>query len=260
MDALLRLVSLGSAARNSVKIKVRQPLAQMWVCAANEHEQRAVRRFADQITEELNIKTVTLQEPGEPSLLQFEAKANAKTLGPKLGAQLSEVQKALAVMPPLTVYEKLQSGQAIEVACTSGSILIESSDILGQWKAPEGYAGVANGATQVVIDVRITEQLAQEGMAREAVRHIQELRKKAKLEPEDRIELYVHTDSPALANALSAHKEYIGNETLATKWAAQPLVNGAEAGDAHATDAGIDGQTLRIELKRHVAQLDKSLA
>ncbi len=245
MDALLRLVSLGSAARNSVKIKVRQPLAEMWVHPANEHEAKAVKRFADQISEELNIKTVSLQERDKASLLQFEAKANVKVLGPKLGAALADVQKALAAMPPQVVSDKLRIGQSIELSSANGPVILEPSEIIAQWKAPEGFAGVVDGATQILIDVRITSELAQEGMAREAVRHIQELRKKAKLEPEDRIELYVSANSATLAQALQLHRAYIANETLTTKWSTDPL-----GGGAHPADITIEGHACRVELKK----------
>jgi isoleucyl-tRNA synthetase len=244
MNALLRLVSLGSAVRNGVKLKVRQPLATMCVEPGNDYERRAVLRFADQICEELNIKTVTLRKPEQDNLLSFEAKANAKTLGAKLGQAFSEVETALKSMPPQALWEKLQSGQSIEVTCQSALVLLESADIVGRWQAPDGYAGVADGATQILIDIRITEELAQEGMARDIVRHIQELRKKSKLEPEDRIELYLSTESKVLAQAQQIHQPYIGNETLASRWASEPLGDGA-----HQADVKIEGHTLHIELK-----------
>ena len=245
MDALLHLVSLGSAARNSVKIKVRQPLAQMVVQPASEHERNAVKRFADQIREELNIKQLSLKELDTGSLLQFEARVNTKTLGPKLGPVLAEVQSALAALSPHMVSVKLLAGKPIELNSSNGPVVLQPGDILGRWKASEGFAGVVDGATQIVIDVRITEQLAQEGVARDAVRHIQELRKKAKFEPEDRIELYVSTDSPTLKRAWQAHLEYICAETLTAKWAAE-----SPGADIHTADVIIDGHSCRIEIKK----------
>lgn len=245
MDALLRIVSMGSAARNSVKIKVRQPLAQMSVRAANEHERKAVVRFADQICEELNIKNVSLSDENQAPLLQFQAKANMKTLGPKVGAALNEVKAVLEAMPPLDVYERLQSGQPFEINCASGPITIETADVIGQWQAPDGFTGIADNGTQIAIDIKITEPLAMEGLARDAVRQIQELRKKAKLEPEDRIELHLHTGSTMLERALQAHQSYISAETLATVWAQEPL-----NGDACAIDVKIEDHPLHIELKR----------
>src|SRR5262249_60691511 len=88
MQALLRLVSLGSGARNSVKIKVRQPLAELRVLPGDERERRAIHRFADQICEELNVKAVNVHDPANGPLLVPEVKPNMKSLGPKFGPQL----------------------------------------------------------------------------------------------------------------------------------------------------------------------------
>jgi isoleucyl-tRNA synthetase len=247
MDALLRIVSLGSAVRNSVKIKVRQPLAKMIVRPANDAEARATKRFADQILEELNIKEVTVQEGAVAgaNLLQFEAKLTAKTMRPKLGASFPAVESALKALSAHAVSEKMRNGETIELSGSFGSITLEAGDVSAEWKAPEGFAGVVDGGTQILVDTRISEALELEGMAREIVRHIQELRKNSKLEPEDRIELYLSTDSLKLAQAIQAHKPYIGDETLTIRWATEPL-----SGDVHKLDVNIDGHPLHIELKK----------
>jgi isoleucyl-tRNA synthetase len=246
MDALLRLVSLGSAARNSVKIKVRQPLAEMRVQPANARDRRAVERFADQICDELNIKKVVLHDPGPASLLSFNVKPNPKTLGPKLGPRLKEVQAALAALDPAAVAElaqKLKGGESVELTSPGGPITLEPGDAFVQECAAEGWAGIADRGTQVAIATRITEALAQEGMAREVIRHVQNARKDAGLEMEDRIALYLYTDSPRLRAAIEAHRSYIASETLATQWATAPLGDGA-----YRTDVKVDGQPLHIEL------------
>ena len=95
------------------------------------------------------------------------------------------------------------------------------------------------------MDTRITESLAHEGMAREVVRHVQNTRKDANLEMEDRIVLSLQTPSAALAQAIEAHQAYIRNETLATSLANEPL-----GGDAHRAEVKVDGQPLIIELRK----------
>jgi isoleucyl-tRNA synthetase len=246
MDALLRLVSLGSAARNSVKIKVRQALAEIRVQPGDERERRAVERFAAQINDELNIKRVVLHDPTEGPLLRPEVKANPKTLGPKLGARMKDVLAALSRMSPSTLAEKFQAGQALEVVLPEGPVTLEPVDIFVHWRAAEGWAGVADRATQIAIDARITEELAQEGMAREVVRHVQELRKTANLEPEDRIELYLQTESARLRQAITTHQQYICNETLAVHLTAQPI----KGPNVHRATVKVDGQPLTIELRK----------
>jgi isoleucyl-tRNA synthetase len=243
VDALFRLVSLGSAARNSVKIKVRQPLAEMRVQPGNDRERRAVERFAAQICEELNIKKITLHDGAKGPLFRYEIKPNPKTLGPKFGPRLKAVQTALASFDPLVVGRRFQAGEPVELALEDGPAVLEPVDIFGQWKAPEGWAGTADRDTQVMIDVRITEALAQEGMAREVVRQVQDLRKSAGLQMEDRIVLSLQTD--ALAKAIQTHRDYICRETLAVEFTTEPLGKGPAR-----TEVKVEGQALVIELKK----------
>ena len=84
-------------------------------------------------------------------------------------------------------------------------MVLDENDILLKAKAPDGWTGLIDRGTQLLLDVRINEELAREGMAREVVRHVQELRKKSGLEMEDRIILHFATESPALRQAVEAH-------------------------------------------------------
>src|SRR5205807_7441446 len=118
-------------------------------------------------------------------------------------------------------------------------------DIFGQWKAPEGWAGSADRTTQVMIDVRMTEELKLEGLAREIVRQVQELRRRSELQMEDRIVLSLQTDSPDLAKAIEKHRDYICRETLAVEFTTRPLGKGA-----HRAEVKIEGHALTIELRR----------
>jgi isoleucyl-tRNA synthetase len=245
MDALLDLVSLGSAARNTVKIKVRQPLAELKVQSSADAERRAVQRFAEQIEEELNIKKVTLHDKNQGPLLQFEVKSNLKTLGPKLGSRLKEAQAALEKLDPATVAARVQAGQTVELPLADGTVTLEPGDLWVQPKAPAGWCGIANRETQVTLDTRISEALSLEGMAREVVRHVQQARKGAGLQMEDRIALYLHSEAPTLANAIEVHRDYITAETLVARWADNPLGT-----DAYETEVKVDNQVLTIELAK----------
>ena len=245
MDSLLRLVSLGSAARNGVKIKVRQPLAELKVQPANDEERArrgAVR--AIRLREELNVKTVTLHDPANGPLLTPEVKPNMKTLGPKFGPRLKEVQTAIARGPAAALAAKVQGGQPFELLCSDGPATLEPSDVIVTQKAPEGWAGVADRGTQVLIDSFITPELAREGMARDVVRHVQDLRKTADLQMADRIVLYLGTDPEELRKAITEHRETIAAETLTVRWAETP------PHDAHRATVKVDNQTLEIALAR----------
>ena len=236
MEALLRLVSLGGAARNVAKIKVRQPLAELRVQAANDADRRAVERFADQLQEELNIKRATLHEPS-PQLLRTEIKLNMKTAGPKFGAKLKDVQGVIAVANALRLSEQLRAGP-VEL---SGET-VELADVTITYSASEGWAGVADRGTQVALDTRITPELAREGMARDVIRQVQDLRKNADLQMEDRIVLCLATDSAELKLAIETHRSYIAAETLTKEWAEAPF-------DPHTSKVKVDGQALTICLR-----------
>jgi isoleucyl-tRNA synthetase len=248
MEALLRLVSLGSAARNSVRIKVRQPLAEIIIQPANEAEGHAVQRFAEQISEELNLKTVILHDPAGGPLLSYEISPNLKNLGPKYGERLSKIRTALAALDANSLAAQVQAGGNIELDCAGTMVLLDANDILLKAKAPDGWAGLVDRGTQLLLDVRINEELAHEGMAREVVRHVQELRKKSGLEMEDRIALHFATESRELRQAVEAHSSYISAETLAVEWLNVPL-----DGESDAVSVKVDGHPLTIQLRKVVA-------
>jgi isoleucyl-tRNA synthetase len=245
MESLLRLVSLGLAARNSAKIKVRQPLAELKVQPAGERDRRAVERFGDQLCEELNVKKIRLHDPKLGPLLTQEVRANMRTLGPKFGARLGEVQAAIAGMPAAELAAKMQTGQPFQLLCGSGPVELAPADVVVQQRAPEGWAGVADRDTQVLLDTRITEALAREGMARDVVRQVQELRKKSNLEMEDRIDLHLGTAAGALRQAIDAHRDYIAAETLTQRWLQEP-----PDGQAHRAQVKVEGHELTIALRR----------
>jgi isoleucyl-tRNA synthetase len=238
MRALLRLVNLGLSARNAAKIKVRQPLAELRVQAAGEADRRAVARFGDQLREELNVKAVALHEGDEP-LLSVSVRANAKSLAPKLGAGFKAFQEALAAADARALAARVQAGEPVEV----GGESVEPGDLVVTYAASEGWAGVADRGTHVALDARVTPELKGEGLARDVVRQVQELRKQAGLEMDDRIALRLATDSADLGAAIAAHRDYIAGETLATSWATDALGDGA-----HRAEVAVDGHRLAVEV------------
>ena len=248
MEALLRVKAVGSAARNTVKLKVRQPLAEMKVQPADERERRAVERFAHLLSDELNIKKVTLHDPSQGPLLRLDLKPNPKNLGPKVGAKLKELQAGLAALPApdrASLASRLQKGEPVEFIWPGGSATLEPADVFVSATGPDSWAGAADGNTQVAIDTRVTEQLKGEGRAREVVRQVNEARKQANLNIEDRIVLRLCTEAADLRQAIDAHRAYIGGETLVKQWVDRPL-----DGDAYKANVKVDGQPLTIELRK----------
>ncbi len=244
MQALLRLVSLGSAARNTVKIKVRQPLAEMRVQPADDQDRRAVERFGDQICEELNIKKVQVHEVSAGPMLQRSIEGNRKNMGPKFGERLGAILADLA-KPNEERDRALATGNPWTLTVAGEPVELAASDVTVKYKSPEGWAGVVDKGTQVMVDTRITTALVEEGMAREVIRHVQDLRKKSGQEMEDRIVLYLGTEDPGLKSAISTHQAYIMSETLTTTWSETPLADGAASSQVE-----IDGKRLTIQLSK----------
>ena len=244
MEALLHLVSMGSASRNTVKIKVRQPLAELLVHPGNEADRRAILRFADQICEELNIKKAGLHDGASGPLLVPEIKANQKNLGPKFGQKLKNVQQAIAQADPLLLLKNAQSGLPFQLVHEGDSFELEASDLYISLKAKEGWTGVADKDTQVALDTRITEVLALEGMARDIIRQVQDLRKKSGLEMEDRIILHLDTSADALLKTIATHRDYIATETLVANFSATVPT------DAQAAKVKVETLELTMALKK----------
>jgi isoleucyl-tRNA synthetase len=249
MQALLRLVSLGSAARNTVKIKVRQPLAEMRVQPADDQDRRAVERFGDQICEELNIKQVNLHDAGNGPMLERSVEGNRKNLGPKYGDRLGAILAALAKKNDERDVA-LSTGKTWTLEVPGEPVVLAPADVSIKYKSPQDWAGVVDRGTQVMVDTRINTALAEGGMAREVIRHVQELRKKAGLEMEDRIVLYLSTDDPALKSAIANHKAYIMSETLTTVWSDQPLPEGCATARVE-----VDGKPLVIQLSKATVKI-----
>ncbi len=234
VDALLRLVNLGGAARNAVKIKVRQPLAELCV-TGGDAERRAIERFAVQLSEELNVKRVSWHDSVTGPLLKAIAKLNKKTAAPKLSAKLKQAEAELATMDAA----KLTSGP-IELA----GIALEAADVAIEYVAPDGFSGIADRAVQVALDTRITEELKLEGLAREVIRFVQEARKSAGLSLDDQIALFLGTESAVMNQAIAVHREFIASECQVGQWLESAPVDGYSA------VAKVDGAALTISLRK----------
>jgi isoleucyl-tRNA synthetase len=235
MAAVQRVISLGLAARQTAKINVRQPLSELVVSPGSDADRRAVERFPDLILDELNVKSVRLHAAPEPLLTQ-SAKLNKKTAAAKLGPKLKEAEAALAAMTPAELDASSLVIAGVELA---------SGDIVREFSAPPGWAGVADKGTQVAVNTTITEELKLEGLARVVIRQVQDTRKNAGLDLLDKIALHLQPGSDELARAIHAHRSAIATAVQATDWSEVPL-----NGDAFTAKVKVEGQPLVIALKK----------
>jgi isoleucyl-tRNA synthetase len=207
-------VRLGLGARAQAKIKVRQPLAEA-VVVADGRERTAIERLVEIVREELNVRRVRFVEAAE-ELGEYELKANYRTLGPLFGKDMPLAAKAIAALDPARVATAVRGGDGIGIAVGDREHTLTEQDVILTMKAPEGYSVEREGAHAVALDLSIDDSLLREGRSREIVHAVQNARKSAGLEVQDRIALVLGGDT-ALMDAAREHEAYVSGETLAVK-------------------------------------------
>jgi len=214
MALVIRLVSLGHAARQKANRKVRQPLAEAAFSVGNAAERKAISNLAELIADELNVKTVRLLDASTEAV-SHSVKPLPKQLGQKYGNKFPAIQKAILALNSEEVARVLLDGDSLMVSVDGQSYDILPDEVEVKAQAREGFAVAEEGAYVAALVTELTPELVQEGLARELVRRVQDLRKSAGLDVADRIGLFVAA-STGLKAALQTHKDYIMAETLAT--------------------------------------------
>ena len=244
-------VSLGLGARKNSEIKVRQPLREA-IVVADDRERLAIERLVDVVREELNVKRVRFVAATE-ELGSYEVKPNYRTLGPIFGKAMPLAADAIAALDPARVAAAVRGdgdrGGAIGINVDGREHTLSAGDVILTMRAPEGYSVEREGAHAVALDLAIDDELREEGYAREIVHAVQNARKTAGLQVEDRIELALHGDL-VLIQAADSHRDYIAAETLALELLLGEAAVAAGATMDYSAEAHIDGLTLNIALRR----------
>lgn len=211
---LQKVVSLGRGARSESGHRTRQPLPEVLVRAKTTAQQEALERMTDQIAEELNVKSVRFLGIGE-SFLDYDLKPNLRIVGRKYGKLVPALKKALQSADGKKAAACCAADKTFEVEVEGQTLELTPEELLVEAKSPEGYAASEDSGYLVALSTDLTPELEREGLARDVVRHIQELRKTSGLEITDRIQLYVDGDSEMLTKTLEEHGDTIKGETLA---------------------------------------------
>jgi isoleucyl-tRNA synthetase len=236
----MRVASLGRAARSKVKVKVRQPLARVLVQARPE-EQSLLPMVESQVMDELNVKSVEVAV--EQSLATFHLLPNLPVLGPKYGAQVSAIRSALASADAGVVAAQVRAGKPV----TLGGFTLEPQEVLVNVEEMPGLAVAIEGGGGLVValDTTLTPELEEEGIAREMVHRVQNMRREAGLEINDRIMTHVMGADDRLRRALERHGDYFQQETLSRE-----LVLNTPAVDAYSVEQVVEGVTITLSIKR----------
>ena len=208
MELATRAVVLGRSLRSKHDLKVRQPLRRLYLLPADEESRHELEPMRDLIAEELNVKEVTLVED-ETELSEVSYKPDFRRLGPRFRTGMKEVAARVRSLTAADIAD-LKGGGGIEVA--GGRITLDDLDVQRTEKA--GIVAALENNLGVGLDTQLDAELAAEGLARELVNRIQNLRKTAGLEVSDRIELGVQGTDEVEA-AVAGHRDYVSGETLA---------------------------------------------
>ncbi len=209
-----QISSMVLALRRKVNIKVRHPLQKIMLPVLSDHFETQIETVKDLILGEVNIKEIEYLKDSTGVLVK-KIKPNFKSLGPRYGKIMKDISKAIAIMSQEEiakcenepVFELQVKGENIEI--TREDVEIVNEDIPGMLVANEGPITVA-------LDITITPELKEEGIARELINRIQNLRKESGLDVTDKISLNI-TKHNEINSAVEKHKGYIGAQTLAVE-------------------------------------------
>jgi isoleucyl-tRNA synthetase len=240
-------VRLGLGARGQAKIKVRQPLGEA-VVVADGRERAAIERLVEVVREELNVRGVRFVAAAD-ELGSYDVKPNYRTLGPLFGKDMPLAAAAIAALDPAHVAAAMRDGKQIGITVGAREHMLTAEDLLLTLRAPDGFSVEREGAHAVALDLSIDEDLRREGHAREIVHAVQNARKSAGLQVEDRIELGLGGDR-VLLDAAGVHRDYIAAETLAVTLEVRDGEPAEGGPDGYSERTTIDGLTLDISIRR----------
>jgi isoleucyl-tRNA synthetase len=246
-----QVVALGHSARNSKNVKLRQPLA----CALIHLESGAGEldeELLALVQDELNVKQVTFVDDAS-DLVTYRLLPDNKVLGPRFGKGFPAVRAALAEQDPLVAVKRLRAGLPLRLELALGEaagdegeeVELAPEEVLVQEEPREGLAVASERGVTVAVDVVVTPELAAEGLAREVVRRVQNLRKEAGFNLDDRI-VTTYQAEGELAEAIEAWRDFVAAETLSVELkAGSPDEEGATVSEDQ-----VGGHRLRLSVRQ----------
>ena len=240
--------SMVLALRKKVGIPVRQPLAKMLVPVISDAVRARLEAVKDLILTEVNVKEMEFVTD-TTGILTKKIKPNFKTLGKVYGARMKEIAAAFGSLDQATItaiQNAETAGEAYTLALPGGDVVLNLGDYQISSEDMPGWLVASEGALTIALDVELTDDLRREGVARELVNRIQNLRKTAGFEVTDRIDTVIYADAPEIAPALAAFGEWIGSQTLSRSVKQAPAAEApADAREVEWTEG-----TIQIAVKR----------
>ena len=239
--------SLVLGIRKKVNIPVRQPLQKVMIPVISERLRAALDAVKGIILPEVNVKEMEFVEDTS-GIMTLRIKPNFKVLGKSYGPRMKEIAAAFGSLGQ-DVIARLQkaeaAGEAYTLALPGGDVVLNPGDYAISSEDVEGWQVASEGALTVALDIEVTPQLRCEGLARELVNRIQNLRKSSGFEVTDRIDTVIYAEG--LSDVLAAWSEYIGAQTLSRSLNLRPA---AEAPADAPEVEWVDGATIKLTVKR----------
>ncbi|AXT52191.1 isoleucine--tRNA ligase [Aquimarina sp. BL5] len=226
MQKAQSVCSLVLSLRQKEKIKVRQPLQRIMIPVLNETDKAEINDIADLIKSEVNVKEIELLDDASGILVK-QIKPNFKNLGPRFGKDMKLIASEIQSFDQETIKILEQTG-SFDLEINNKIITLGTDDVEISSQDIEGWLVANSGALTVALDITITPVLKKEGIARELVNRIQNIRKDSGLEVTDRIEIVIK-ENKSIQEAVATNEAYIKNETLTeTIEFATDVINGTE--------------------------------
>jgi isoleucyl-tRNA synthetase len=241
MERAEKIVMLVRAMRTKSNLKVRQPLRRIIIPVSSDAEREEIRRMEDVILDEINVKGLEYVAD-DAGVVRKKAKANFKAIGPKFGKAVQKIGGRIRDMTAAEIAH-LENEGTLEIAVDGAAYVITPGDVEILREDIEGWLVESEEGLTVALDTHLTEDLVAEGLAREFVNRVQNMRKDAGFKITDRIRI-TYAASDRLAPVLRSMSGYIASETLAVE-----LSPGYVEGEAHAT-VEVNGETATVGLER----------
>ncbi|MCK5845567.1 MAG: class I tRNA ligase family protein, partial [Victivallales bacterium] len=216
MELTMETVSLGRHLRAQRSLRVRQPLSRVLIVAADEADRGLLKGASEIIAEELNVKKIDVNED-DSELVTLSVKANFKSLGPKLGKLMKSAAAVIAKLDSGQIEALTHNGQVTLNLPDAGELTISPDDVILQREERPGMCVATNNYLTVALDANLTEELEREGVAREFVSRVQNIRKESAFEVSDRIDIFYTVADPLIQSSIEKFSDHIRNETLAIK-------------------------------------------
>ena len=235
------ITSMTLALRRKVNIKVRQPLSTLMVPALDEEMRQALEAIAPLVKDEVNVKELRIVSGGD-NIIVKRARPDFKKLGPKHGKNMKAIAEAIKNLDAQSV-ARLETEGSIEIEIAGTKAVVDACDVDIYSEDIPGWLVANNGPLTIALDVTVTPELRREGIAREIVNRVQNIRKQSGFEVTDRIKL-TFAPCEATDDALLEYGDYIARQVLATTLQITSVAEGEEG----VSVLDIDGVNLPVKI------------